>query len=153
MSKGSPPVLPKVSMAKNSPSSILVPSPPFTMGTLLPPWMLYCPMECPLRLRTGLTCRHSPLAKSKVQCWGHSRSKHDSELKVWCPSSQRRLDLEEAIQTVSGRQPQLCGLVSLLQAYEGFLQQACCPLELGCHTCLRGVFQGRRSGCAHKLDM
>ena len=87
MSVGSPPVLPKVSMAKNSPSSILVPSPPFTMGTLLPPWMLYCPMECPLRLRTGLTCRHSPLAftcKEQGARLGHSRSKHDFDLKVWC---------------------------------------------------------------------
>ena len=33
------PVLPKVSMAKNSPSSMRVASPPFTIGTLLPAWM------------------------------------------------------------------------------------------------------------------
>ena len=41
----SPPVEPKVSMAKKSPSSILTPSPPLTMGTVLPPWMLYRPIE------------------------------------------------------------------------------------------------------------
>ncbi len=49
------PVLPNVSMANTSPSSILVWSPPLTIGTLLPPWMLYRPMLCPLRLRMHLT--------------------------------------------------------------------------------------------------
>ncbi|RNA35868.1 hypothetical protein BpHYR1_018610 [Brachionus plicatilis] len=41
------PVLPKVSMAYNSPSSILVASAPFTMGTDLPAWILYGAIEWP----------------------------------------------------------------------------------------------------------
>ncbi|KAL4858381.1 hypothetical protein ACK3TF_001365 [Chlorella vulgaris] len=44
-----------VSMAKNSPSSMRVASPPLTIGTLLPPWMRYGAMEWPLRLRIAFT--------------------------------------------------------------------------------------------------
>ena len=55
------PVDPKVSMAKYSPSSMRVASPPFTIGTLLPAWMRYGAMLCPLRLRTHLTCTYSSL--------------------------------------------------------------------------------------------
>ena len=46
------PVEPKVSIAKNSPSSMRVASPPFTIGTLLPAWIWYGAMLCPFRLRT-----------------------------------------------------------------------------------------------------
>ena len=42
-------------MAKNSPSSIRVASPPFTMGQLFPAWIWYGMMECPFRLRTAFT--------------------------------------------------------------------------------------------------
>jgi hypothetical protein len=49
------PVDPNVSIAKKSPSSILVWSPPRTMGTVLPAWIWYLPIECPFRLRMGLT--------------------------------------------------------------------------------------------------
>ncbi len=45
------PVVPNVSMAKISPSSILVTSSVLTMGTDLPAWIWYGPIECPLRLR------------------------------------------------------------------------------------------------------
>lgn len=38
-------------------TSILVASPPFTIGTVLPAWIRYWPMEWPFRLRTGLTTR------------------------------------------------------------------------------------------------
>lgn len=51
------PVLPKVSMAKNSPSSMRTPcSPPLTMGTLLPACIWYASMEWPFRFLTHLTC-------------------------------------------------------------------------------------------------
>lgn len=36
-------------------TSILVASPPFTIGTVLPAWIRYWPMEWPFRLRIGLT--------------------------------------------------------------------------------------------------
>ena len=53
------PVLPKVSMAKYSPSSILVVSRSepccLTMGTVLPPWMQYGAMECPFRFVIDFT--------------------------------------------------------------------------------------------------
>lgn len=51
------PVEPNVSMAKYSPSSMRVASPPFTIGTLLPAWIWYGAMLWPFRLRTGFTCR------------------------------------------------------------------------------------------------
>lgn len=38
-------------------TSILVASPPFTIGTVLPAWIRYWPMEWPFRLRIGLTER------------------------------------------------------------------------------------------------
>lgn len=36
-------------------TSILVASPPFTMGTVLPACILYGPIECPFRFRIGFT--------------------------------------------------------------------------------------------------
>lgn len=36
-------------------TSILVASPPFTMGTVFPACILYGPIECPFRLRIGFT--------------------------------------------------------------------------------------------------
>ena len=45
-------------------TSILVASPPFTMGTVLPAWMRYCPTEWPFRLRMGLTEREEAAATS-----------------------------------------------------------------------------------------
>lgn len=54
------PVVPNVSMANTSPSSILVWSEFFTNGMDLPPWMRYCLILCALRLRTGLTGKVLP---------------------------------------------------------------------------------------------
>ena len=36
-------------------TSILVASPPFTIGTVFPAWILYCPTEWPFKLRIGFT--------------------------------------------------------------------------------------------------
>ena len=49
------PVEPNVSIAKYSPSSILVWSSFFTRSTDLPPWIWYGLMEWPLRFSIGLT--------------------------------------------------------------------------------------------------
>lgn len=37
------------------PTSILVASPPLTMGTVFPEWILYCPIEWPFRFLMGFT--------------------------------------------------------------------------------------------------
>jgi len=42
-------------MAKNSPSSIRVASPPPTIGTDFPAWIWYGPIEWPFKLRHGFT--------------------------------------------------------------------------------------------------
>lgn len=36
-------------------TSILVASPPLTMGTVFPEWILYCPIEWPFRFLMGFT--------------------------------------------------------------------------------------------------
>lgn len=45
------------------PTSILVCSPPFTIGTVLPAWMRYGPIEWPFRLRIGFTTYLKKLRK------------------------------------------------------------------------------------------
>lgn len=49
------PVDPNVSIAKNSPSSIFVCSPPLTMGTDFPACIWYLPMLCPFKFLILLT--------------------------------------------------------------------------------------------------
>ena len=51
------PVDAKVSIAKNSPSSIFVCSPPFTMGTDFPAWIWQRPMLCPFKFLMLLTAK------------------------------------------------------------------------------------------------
>lgn len=38
-------------------TSILVASPPLTMGTVFPEWIRYCPMEWPFRFLIGFTAK------------------------------------------------------------------------------------------------
>ena len=53
-------------------SSILVASPPFTMGTLLPAWMRYGLIECPFRFLTHFTCQIQMLASTICLTSSHS---------------------------------------------------------------------------------
>lgn len=54
------PVDPNVSMAKTSPSSILVWSECFTKGIDFPPWIWYRLISCPVISRTGFTGKVRP---------------------------------------------------------------------------------------------
>ena len=55
---------PAASEGQNQRTSILVASPPFTMGTVLPACILYWPIEWPFRFLIGLT-----------GMWGQERSR------------------------------------------------------------------------------
>lgn len=46
------------------PTSILVASPPLTMGTVFPEWILYCPIEWPFRFLMGFTETGTRLKRS-----------------------------------------------------------------------------------------
>ena len=47
-------------------TSIFVASPPLTIGTVLPAWILYGAMECPLRFLMGLTVQKNKTVKNSL---------------------------------------------------------------------------------------
>ena len=47
-------------------TSIFVASPPLTIGTVLPAWILYGAMECPLRFLMGLTAQRNKTVRNSL---------------------------------------------------------------------------------------